>query len=395
MNVYVLELSRKLGQLGISVDIYTRSQDVVQPHVIEISKNVRLMHIIAGPESPVPKKKLRRFLTKFVVNIASYIKKTGTSYHLIHAHYYLSGLAALKLRELTHNRPLVTSFHTLALMKNLVARDISEREDVTRIQAELLLVKESDRLTAISEVDNAYLRYLYDCPPEKIITVTPGVDADMFHPIDKGKSRRDIHFNTHEKLLLFVGRIEPLKGIDVLMYALKMLRQKNSQLGLRLWIVGGDVSQRRNIWSKELDRLDKLRRQLGLSSVVHFVGRQQQNRLISYYNAADAVIMPSHYESFGITALEAMACGTPVIATNVSGISSLFSSSRRKFISSAANPMSLASQIEVLLTNSHVYASQRRHGLELSKRMTWQKQARKTLKIYETVINSPRYTASS
>lgn len=385
MNVYVLELSKKLGELGVAVDMFTRSQDTKQPHLIDIRHNVRLFHIPAGPETIIPKKQLSRWIPQFSHRVAEELRKEHRKEHydILHAHYYLSGLAALKINAfVSRPLPLVMTFHTLALMKNLVARDQSERESKTRIGAERRLIRYAQAIIAGSETDKQYLEYLYGAPKQKLSVVVPGVDRSRFKPIDKAGAKRAIGADADHRIILFVGRIEALKGIDVLMYALKILLARNPKLTACLWIVGGDVSQNPTMFSKERERLESLRHELGISTSVKFVGRKRQEELPSYYNAAEVVVMPSHYESFGLAALEAMACGTPVVATNVAGISSLIGPAHGEFITSANNPLYLATQIEQLLTDQHVHANQSQHALTLAKTMTWKTVAEKTLKIY-------------
>ncbi len=388
MNVFVLELAKALGKLDISVDLFTRSQDTKQPHLVMIRQNVRLFHVPAGPERPFPKNKLRQFIPEFSKNVATIIKNQPFSYDIFHAHYYLSGLAALPIhKSLGHSLPLVTTFHTLALMKNLVARSEEEKEDVFRVASERQLIKESKILSVPSDSDRTYLNYLYDCPPEKISVIPPGVDTTLFHPIPKNKAKKVIGADSNHKIILFVGRIEPLKGIDTLIYALKILRKRLPQKKVCLWIVGGDVSQKRNFWSQELKRLEALRHDLSISTVVIFKGQQPQCKLPYYYNASDVVVMPSHYESFGMAALEAMACGIPVIATNVSGISTLINQSQQGVVSSANNPILLSRQIEKLLTAPKTYETLCKKEESEVKNFTWENTAQKTLEIYTSITH--------
>ena len=183
------------------------------------------------------------------------------------------------------------------------------------------------------------MEYLYDVPKEKISVVSPGVDTALFHPMKRTDARVHIQANPNHKIVLFVGRIEPLKGIDTLIYAIKILKQQYPKETICLWIVGGD--------SSKTTGLTRLQKTLGLHSSIRFVGRQKQTELPQYYNAADVVVMPSHYESFGMSALEALACGVPVIATNVAGVSAYTS-----LVTSVNNPLLLASQIQKVLTHT-------------------------------------------
>lgn len=350
MNVYVLELSRELAKNGFFVDVFTRSQDDKQQKEVLVSPRFRVIHLPAGPEKPIPKKQLIAYTSKFAKNYQAFVDREQNSYAILHCHYYLSGLVGLEINEHRSSPlPLIMTFHTLALMKNLVARDSLEKEETKRIDAEFLLMAKAQKIIAQSGSDKQYLEYLYGVPQHKIAVITPGVDTELFKPMKKREAKRFIHANDRHKLIVFVGRIEPLKGIDVLLYAMKILLVRNPQLPICLWIVGGDVSQKPHLWSKELQKLERLRSLLQMTTVVRFVGQRPQHELPYYYNAAEVVVIPSHYESFGMAAIEAMACGIPVITTNVSGVSSLIDEKHEALITSVNNPLLLASQIEDLL----------------------------------------------
>lgn len=385
MNVYVLELSKQLANQGFLVDIYTRSQHPTNPATVEIAPNLRLFHLKAGPQEPVPKKELINFLPEFVDNFQKLQHKKNIKYNLLHCHYYLSGLIGLELKKY-YKIPIIMYFHTLALMKNLVARDNIEREEVERINAENLLTQKADKIITPTESEFDYLQYLYNAKKEKITIIPPGVNTELFKPLDKVESKKMIGADQDEKMILFVGRLEPLKGLDMLLYAIKVLVQKNPALKTSLWIVGGDISQKSKLWSNQLKMLEKLRKLLNISMHVNFVGQQSQLRLPYYYNAAELVIMPSHYESFGIVALEAMACGTPVITTNVAGVSSLIDREHKSLITSVNNPLLLASQIEYLLTNEEICEKLSRDILKKAKGFDWQITVKKIIQIYQEVL---------
>jgi D-inositol-3-phosphate glycosyltransferase len=303
------------------------------------------------------------------------MKKEGSTYDVIHAHYYLSGLVARATR-----RPFVMQFHTLGLMKNLVARDTLEREGQRRIRAEFMLIKRARAVVASSERDRLYMEYLYDAPKEKITVVSPGIDAGLFHPMEKRAARRYIHADPTHKIVLFVGRIEPLKGIDTLVYAIKILTKQHPTETICLWIVGGDISEDSARWPRTLRELSKLQKTLSLSNSVRFVGRQKQTDLPYYYNAADVVVMPSHYESFGLSALEAIGCNVPVITTNVAGISSLISDEYMSYITSVNNPLLLASQIQKVLTHKPAGTQTK---IDISQHH-WSKVATRMLSVYKS-----------
>ena len=384
LNVYVLETAKELAKLGYRVDMFTRSQDATQPHVVNVSPNVRVIHLVVGPEKPIPKKEHLALIDTFVEVFFNFAKKENLSYDLLHGHYYFSGLAGLKVKRRL-KIPLAMTFHTLALMKNLVGRTTDEKEEEYRVSAERQLVQKADCLIATSVSDQAYLKYLYGAPQKKIAVATPGVDTKLFSEIPQLKAKKEIGAGAKHKIILAVGRIEALKGFDSLLFALKILLVRNPRLKnqLCLWIVGGDTSEPPALWSKELKHLETLRRQLGITASVKFVGREPQKRLPYYYSAASLVVMPSYYESFGIVALEAMACGRPVIASNVTGVSSLIGTKRGKLITSVNNPLLLADQIEDLITNGGKFTQVKEKLKKEAQKHTWTKTARKMHQVYQ------------
>ena len=371
MNVYVLELCKQLAAKGFVIDIFTRSQDKNNKEVVSVAKNLRVIHIVAGSEEKIEKKKLINYIPEFTGNLFFFINKNGLSYNLIYSHYYLSGLIGLPFKE-KYNIPLFVTFHTLALMKNLVARSEQEREDVSRIKAELLLVKKADKVIATSASDAEYLATLYSCLKSKIFILTPGIDLKLFKPSDKSIAKQAVGIRESQKLILFVGRIEPLKGIDVLLYGIKVLKENSPQIHLSLWIIGGVVDGDSENWPEELKRLNQLKKLLNISSSVKFVGRKHQAELPNYYNASEVVILPSHYESFGITALEAMACGKPVVATDTVGIVGILDKKHSGLITSANNPLMLADKIKRLLTNKNEYQKISKEVLEKVSDLSWE-----------------------
>jgi len=371
MNVYVLELAKQLARLGHFVDVFTRSSAPENPPIVHVSERFRVMHIVAGPQGSLQKKSLTQYIPEFIGRVNLFCRSELLQYDILHCHYYMSGIAGIELQKTLSppdkKLPIFLTFHTLALMKNLVARGELETEDHSRIDAELELVKAATMIIAPSESDASYLEYLYEAEPSHITVIPPGVDTEVFRPVAKADARKVVGAKIDEKIVMFVGRIEPLKGIDMLMYAIKVVNRDEPDLPLKLYIVGGDISQNISMWSAELKKLEKLRKLLRIPDVVKFVGQKPQHELVNYYNAADVVVMPSHYESFGMTALEAMTCGVPVITTNVAGISSLIDERKNALLTSVNNPLLLASQIEYLLTNPKTHAE---ISLELKKKVT-------------------------
>lgn len=391
MNVYVFELAKQLSKQGHKVDMYTRAQGESNKEIIEIHPNLRLIHLKAGKMGAIPKKQLIAHIPEFIQNYLSFIKKNALKYDVLHCHYYLSGLIGLQLKALSDTPiPIIMTFHTLALMKNLVARDEFEKEEVARIDAEFELTQKVEAIIAPSENEKEYLKYLYNTPEQKIHIIPPGVNTSLFKPMDKQIAKKKIHAPLEGKMLLFVGRIEPLKGLDMLMYALKVLKTKDPNLHVCLWIVGGDISQKPHLWSRQLILLKNLMHLLHISMMVKFIGQQPQSMLPYYYNAAEMVIMPSHYESFGIVTLEAMACGVPVITTNVAGVSNLIDVKHASLITTVNNPLLLASQIKYLLINNKKHTQMSEDLYKKAQEYKWEIIGEKIIKIYENTIQSKR-----
>ena len=382
LNVYVFGLCKQLAKKGYVMDIYTRSQDKNNQRIVEVADNLRVIHIVAGKEEKIEKKKLTPYIPEFLTNMHGFINENKVIYDLVYSHYYLSGIIGLQIKK-KYKIPLFVTFHTLALMKNLVARDESEREDIERIESELLLVQKADKIIATSVLDAEYLATLYNCPENKIFVVSPGIDLKTFKPQEKIYAKQIVGADKDHKIILYVGRIEPLKGIDVLLYAMKILLTNNPQMHVCLWILGGAVGGKTDKWQKELKRLEQLRKLLDISTEVTFIERKHRDELANYYNASEIVVLPSHYESFGIVALEAMSCGIPVIATDTTGVSGLFDEKYSSLITSANNPLMLSEKIKHLLTDKNEYQKVRSEVLEKVSDLSWEKIAEKFVNIIE------------
>jgi D-inositol-3-phosphate glycosyltransferase len=350
MNVYVRELGVELGRRGIYVDIFTRSQDPCIPHVNEsdLGSKTRVIHIPAGPESPLPTSEIYPHLPEFVEGVKRFASQERIQYDLIHSHYWLSGCVAVQLKQ-AWGIPVLQMFHTLGRMKNRIAQSSGQLETDLRVNTEQQLMHEVDYLVAATPAERMQLMWLYDAPMRRIKVIPPGVDINHFRPVPPSEARQIIGMPANEKMLLFVGRIEPLKGVDTLMQAIALLYEQvpDRTHNLYLAIIGGDVRRQ----DAEMAHLHDLREELGLREVVAFLGARSQDTLHYYYSAAEAVIMPSHYESFGMVALEAMACGTPVVASEVGGLAYLVQDGVTGFHVPDRDPGELAAKIRLLLEN--------------------------------------------
>src|SRR5689334_6287606 len=321
MNVYVRELTRQLGQMGIHVDVFTRSQDDHVPYVLhELGYGNRVVHVPAGPEHPVPKQELANYIPEFVKGIKAFACEKGIKYDLIHSHYWMSGIAAASLSDFWGGTPIVHMYHTLGEMKNRIARSEAEREGEYRINGEKQVLRRADRIVVATIAELTQLRFLYKANQSKLVVIPPGVDVSHFYPIPSDEAKQYIGLKPDDRMVLFVGRIEPLKGIDTLIEAMSCLHVQGLNRPVHLAIIGGDPTVSAQDMDSEMARLQKMCDDLAMGQTVVFLGKRSQDTLPYYYSAAEVVVMPSLYESFGMVALEAMACGTPVVASEVGGL---------------------------------------------------------------------------
>ncbi len=355
INVYVFELAKALSRIGWQVDMFTRMQDTVNPSVVQVNEKTRVIHIPAGPKTAIPKDDVLQHLPEFTHNMQNFMREEQKQYNLIHAHYYYSGAVAEAVRNTqVYPLPVIMTFHTLGLLKQLTQPQTRSGGLSERIAIEKRLVVSADRIIATSDSEVAYLSALYDAPASHIRAIPPGVDTSLFRNIPKSEAKKTIGEDPNHRIILSVGRIDPVKGFDVLLYALKLLVRSNPEAAHHacLWIVGGDVEEKRRAWNSEQTKLETLRKTLGLDTTVKFIPAQSQEQLPAYYNAAEVLVMPSHYESFGMVALEALACGTPVIATDVTGISPLVRAVPKGHIISANNPILLSQKLAHVLLHT-------------------------------------------
>ena len=346
MNVYVRELSSALAAAGVDCDVYTRSWRRGLAAVEEVEPGFRVHHVPAGPQASVAKEDLDRHLDQFTAGVVERIEATGRP-DVIHANYWLSGVSGHAIKHRLE-LPLVSTFHTLARVK---AEEAAEEHD-RRARSEADVIGCCDAILANSVDEAAQLERLYGAVPERIEVVAPGVDHHLFFPGDKWSARSELGLG-RGPVLLFAGRIQPLKGADVAVRTLAALRAERPSdragPGSRpatLLLVGGPSGVEGNA---ELARLHRLVADLGLQERVLFVPPQPHGRLALYYRAADVCLVPSRSESFGLVALEAAACGTPVVAAAVGGLSTLVDHGVSGFLVDSRDPAAYATHVATLL----------------------------------------------
>lgn len=387
MNVYVRDLTRQLGQMGIHVDVFTRSQDEHVPHVLhDLGYGNRVVHVPAGAEVPLPKPDLIAHIPTFAEGILEFARTKGIHYDLIHSHYWMSGIAAQHLKA-AWNVPVVHMFHTLGHMKNRVA-GFGEAEGEYRINGEQMVLKLADRIVAATPAELAQLQWLYKADTRKVVVIPPGVDISHFYPIPKDEARAFTEIPLDHQNILFVGRIEPLKGVDLLIQAIGMMTRQGlvNREKLSVTIIGGDPNVSRTEMTHEMARLQDLRNEYGVGDVVAFLGKRSQDTLVYYYSAADVLVMPSHYESFGMVALEAMACGTPVVATEVGGLAYLIKDGQTGFLFPGEDADALCHRLTALITNPIIQARMATQAVSHAQQYRWQEVASQLITVYQSLV---------
>jgi D-inositol-3-phosphate glycosyltransferase len=388
MNVYVRDLTRELGRRGVGVDVFTRSQDDHVPHVLHnLGYGNRIVHVPAGPETPLAKDRLAEFLPVFVDGVMDFASSKGLHYDLLHSHYWLSGLAGLDLRS-RWGTPLIQMFHTLAAMKNRVARSPEEVSSKYRLDSEGRLLREADRIIAATQAELAQFQWLYHVDTRSVVVIPPGVDTSRFYPIPQDEAKEFIGIAGAQDMILFVGRIEPLKGIDTLMQALVLLKEEGvfQRHPMCVAIIGGDPDASPDQMTQEMGHLQELREKLGIGEMVTFLGKRDQDTLQYYYAAAQVVVVPSHYESFGLVALEAMACGTPVVASETGGLAYLVRDGETGFHVPAADAPALGARLRDLIQDEVLRARLGRQAAEYARTYAWPLIADQIQAVYDSLV---------
>ena len=376
MNVYVRNLAAALGERGVEVDVFTRehreapdAEDAIEP----IGPNARVVHLPGGGID-LPLNRLYEELPFFLGEIEQFRTRNGIDYQVVHSHYWLSGWLGRHLAEELGIAHVVT-FHTAALIKT--QSRMGEEEPEVRGAVEKELAASANRIIGFSHHERDALVRLYGAEAARITLAPCGVDLDRFRPVDREEARRRVGLNG-EKVVLFVGRLEPLKGVDLLLHA---TAQMNSEEALRVLVVGGAEEG-----NNEMDRLKGLARELNVEKSVDFAGRVDQPELPFYYSAADVYVLPSYYESFGLSALEAMACGTPVVAARVGGLSSLVHHGHTGYLEPWRCPESFANSLEMILSSRDLREGMGRAARRRAENMSWERVAAEVARVYETAL---------
>lgn len=373
MSVYIRSLAQGLGQQDIQVDVFSRRHDVNDPFIVEMGEGARLIHIQAGPPE-AQKMDIAEYLPTFIENVASFAAEEGTGYDLVHSHYWLSGPAGIALAQ-TWNKPHVATFHTLAEVKRQARSGVED--PIERSATERWVAAETDAIVVSDGHERDFLVRLYDASPEKVAVVPGGVDVDLFHPRNRDEARMRLGLNG-DKVILCVGRLDPLKGIDLALASAALLEDREH---VKVVLVGGDLEN-----DPEVQRLTDLANALGISDQVRFEGAVPHDELPWYYSAADLLMVPSYYESFGLVALEAMACGTPVVAARVGGLPSLVRDGETGYLVPWHCPEPFAERLNVLLAHDDLRNHMGQAAYRNAQGMAWEAVVHRFASLYEDLI---------
>jgi D-inositol-3-phosphate glycosyltransferase len=336
MSVYIREISRELGRLGHSVDIFTVSKNGYRHPIEKVSENVRLIHIGNGKFSNISKYRLYSYTFDIYAQINEFIMNNSIEYDLIHSNYWISGHVGTIIQE-KWNIPHITMYHTNGLAKRINC--LEEQEPLIRILTEKRISESCQKILVTTHREKEWLKRLYGVPLDKIRLIPCGVDTNKFRPIPQKIARRWLNINDTDPLLLYVGRFSPIKGLGRLILSMAYLRDIR---GIRLMVIGGEINEIYN-------EMKRLVRNTGVDSMVYFGGRVDHNLLPLYYNAADMLVIPSYYESFGLVALEALACGVPVVATSVGAMERIIIDGYNGLIVKDPSPRSISESIRLML----------------------------------------------
>jgi D-inositol-3-phosphate glycosyltransferase len=384
MNVYVVETAKKMAQAGVLVDIFTRANHPNLPDTVEIAEGVNVKHLVAGPFEGLSKEELPSQLGALTSAFMNYQKQLPKDYYsLLHSHYWISGQLGWVVSEAT-GIPLIHTMHTTAKVKNLNLAQGEQPEPHTRAIGEEQVVKASTALIANTDAEAASLVSLYDACPDNVFVVAPGVDLESFSPADgKAAARVRLNIAPDAIMLTFVGRIQPHKGPDVLLRAAAEMVTHSPHLRAKLAVVvmGGTSGS-----INELEKIKLLAKFLKIEDITHFVNPVSRKVLPDWYRASDLVCVPSYSESFGLVALEAQACGTPVVATAIGGLRTAVSDGISGSLVDGHDPKAWSAVISRLIMEPQRRLLLSMGAIEHASHFGWENTARKTLDVYDWAL---------
>ena len=380
MNVYVIELARRLADRGIEVDIFTRATSSTLPPVVEAADGVTVRHIHAGPFEGLTKGELPGQLCVFAREVLrSEAAQPVGHYDVVHSHYWLSGQGGALARD-RWGVPLVHTMHTMAKVKYDALAIGDTPEPAARIIGEQQVVEAADMLIANTDIEAKQLINLYDADPGRVEVVHPGVDLSVFQPVDQGTARRSLDLPADAHVLMFAGRIQPLKAPDVLLRAVAVLLEETPSLRSRLVVpvVGGPSGT----GLEHPESLAQLAAELGVDDVVRFVPPVAQAELAQWCAAATLVAVPSYNESFGLVAAEAQATGTPVIGAAVGGLTTVIRDGHSGLLVDSHEPRDWARAMRRVFEDDALRSRLQAGAVEQARQFSWERTAQSTLEVY-------------
>lgn len=387
-NVYVAQTAKHLAALGFQVDVFTRCDDRRLAEVTVCQPGVRVIHVVAGPRSFVPKEELLPYMEEFTWQMLRFSQRRGVVYDLAHAHFWMSGLVAADLKSRL-GLPFVITFHALGRVRRM-HQGGADRFPEERIAIEQRLMAEADRILAECPQDEEDQVRLYGASRSKIRLVPCGFDKDELWPVAKERARQHLGLDPVDPIVLHVGRMVPRKGIDNVVRGFARLVHEHD-MAARLLIVGGDSDEPDPQQTPEIGRLCQIADQECVSDRVLFAGRKGRHELKYFYSAADVFVTTPWYEPFGITPLEAMACGTPVIGANVGGIKYSVRDGQTGYLVPPNDADALGERLAYLLKRPQL---QRRFSEQAVARVqrlfTWRRVSAQIAAVYEEILDSSR-----
>ncbi|MGH8873753.1 MAG: glycosyltransferase [Acidimicrobiia bacterium] len=379
MNVYIDELAQTMASRGVKVEVFTRSDRPDLPTLVKVADGYRVAHVEAGPARQLPVTRLPRHVLAFARAVADRMEDADPPFDLVHSHYWLSGWAGLVIKR-TRGIPLANSFHTLGRIKELTKRRGEPPESLLRIAAEQEVIEGSDCLVASTPAEGEDLMEHYGADPHRLCISPPGVDHEVFHPGPQAGARRALGLGDGP-LVLFVGRVQALKGVDVAIEAFAVVRDKHPEA--RMLVVGGPSGPE---GEEEQSGLQARAAALELGEAVRFLPPIPHGRLADVYRAADVLVFPSRSESFGLVAAEAQACGLPVVASRVGGLVYAVDHVSSGFLISGWRPDDYAEAMVELLDDPVLAAEMSRAAVDHAERFSWDATADRFLELYAGVL---------
>lgn len=373
MNVYMRGLAQELAKYHLQIDIFTRRRDKYIPQIVQLGKNIRVIHVRAGPVAPLHKSDLYQYTPTFARYIDEFRRNESIHYDLIHSHYWLSGVAATRL-ACHWNIPHVTMFHTLGRLKQLA--NPKEPEPPLRLEMEQRLIQHVDSIIAsTSEERNQMMRYC-GATASRVAVIPCGVDLKLFVPLSRSFARQRLGLPAGRPMLLFVGRLDAFKGPDLLLRAAALMQQDALVV-----VVGGQISD-----DKDMQQLRELAQNLHIEDRVLLLGARPREEMPLFYSAANVTVVPSYHETFCLAAVESLACGTPVVATRAGGLKTVVRHGENGFLVLRC-PGFFAERLDALLSDEQLYARLQSAARSSVLQFSWEKVAQEVYAVYNELTS--------